>query len=233
MVRQLGVYVSNIFTSTSRIERSEDAANTVPWLDYDDDEIEGAFDEDEIGKTEHPVREGTGAQPSKSKFDHQENEQSASPSSLQLDAPWLSLKDPEQIALALISNHAYFKGRHSRTSSDVPSLSSAGDALDTVGSRSRTASAPEVFALLNGSSHHTNGFPIASRGKKWPNVGLEEGDADKAALPNPLCCSPSPLDILDPKSQNIVAINGPDAEQTVPYASRVLRFFTGIKGPDD
>lgn len=234
LVLQLSVYISDILTSAaSRVERSENVANTIPWLDYDDDEIENAFDKDEIGETEHQAKEGTGTRSSKLKFDHQENEQSTSPSSLQLDVPWLSLKDPEQIALTLISNHSYFKGRHSRTSSDVPSLSSARDALDTVGSRSQTASAPEVLAHLNGPSHHSNGVPTAFHGNNWPNVKLEDDDADGAALPTRVCCSPPPPEILDPNSQNTVAINGPDAEQTVPYASRVLRFFTGIKGPDD
>lgn len=198
--------------SNSRVERSEDFSRAVLSVKFDDDSLAHAFEDDD------PVV-GDDIRSLKSDRGDSINGPPRSPASpLPFEAPWISLnlRDPEELALALPTDGSYSTPRHSRTSSELPP-SSLRDATPPATSRSRTASAPDLLHY-----HANNGAPAAMPGgiadfhlnMLSRNAALGETHDDGVA-------------------QNIVTINGPDAEQTVPYASRVVRFFSGVKGAEE
>lgn len=221
--------------SPSRLDRVNRFSDQIPRLDFESDDLAHAFDGDENeddSEVESRGRAGSNARSLKSQSDHPSfdaEEQARTSSPLHFDAPWLSLKDPE-IIFSFTSDSAPPRERHPRTSSELPlsyltkaitgALGSGPAANGMAPSRSRTASAPELSGHLN-SEHSRNG--------NWtvPCSLPAIADVDTDTPPNRTHCP------LEGSPQNVIAINGPDAEQTVPFASRVVRFFTGVKGPED
>lgn len=212
-------------------------SSQIPRLDFDSDDLAHAFDEDQTecdSEVESRGRASSTARSLKSQSDHPSfnlEEQARTTSPLHFDAPWLSLKDPE-IIFSFTDDSTPSRERHPRTSSELPvsylakaitGALGSGSGLATNGgapSRSRTASAPELSGHINSERSRNGDWPPPCSLPAIP-------DAETEATSSRTHCP------LEGNLQNVIAINGPDAEQTVPFVSRVVRFFTGVKGPDD
>lgn len=189
----------------SRLEHPSDFNGHLARFDFAEDDINHAYDDP------HDETNGAGTDsPSlpDSKNGNADGPAPQSPGLHPQEAPWFSVGDFDVINL--FSENGHTNQRHSRASSEVPASSrSSASAAAAAASRSRTSSAPEP--TRNGTIHSL--------------MGTYDSDGSPV---HPESTSP------DPKSpQNFIIINSPDAEQTVPYASRILRFFSGVKGSED
>ena len=202
--------VHHINLPPSRLEHPSDFNRHQARFDFYDEYIEYAYEElqGEI--------DGADASPiSDSRCSITEGSAPKSPRLHIQEVPWMSLEDPDELTPRLSSDSGNTNQRHSRSSSEIPasSRSPSSAAAAAAASRSRTSSAPEVI-------QHSRDSLVACN-------PINNYDADCSFVrPDGPCASHK-------SSPNFIIINSPDAEQTVPYASRIVRFFSGVKGPED
>jgi hypothetical protein len=190
----------------SRLEHPSDFNRHQARFDFSDDDVQHAYDtfEDE---TETAVQSLSMSESTNGIIEARAPQ---SPRLHPQEAPWMSLRDSDELARRLSSDSGHTNSRHSRTSSEVPKSNRSSS---SAASRSRTSSAPELM------QNARNGI--------FAYDPISTFDVDG----NFVCTED--LSTGHKCHQNLIIINSPDAEQTVPYASRILRFFSGVKGPED
>lgn len=234
----------------SRMEVKGDFYNQIPKVDFTLDALNAAFDDNDDGVPYHesgpsllhrhhkhsnsdtstvedagsPTRRSTSSIP---------NFSSAHPhSTIEGGTDWLLMNESSQppSRSSLDGGHASRKSRDSMESAyPTPAASSLslrkssvpGPASTTNGThsmtpnRARTSSAPPE--IRPGNHTYDGGRDIFRRNSRVPYA-------------KPLPTSERPI---DPNSENIINLCGADAEYTVPYASRVFRFFFAVKTEND
>ena len=199
----------HVTSEHSRLEHSSDFNRHQARFDFFDDDIRSAYE----GLDDETETDVQSLSMSGSRNGIVEARAPQSPRLHPQEAPWMSLRDSDELARRLSSDSGHPNSRHSRTSSEVPASNRSSSSASAAASRSRTSSAPESL------QNSRNGVVA------YDPANIYDAGGNFVCVEDPstgLKCR-----------QDLILINSPEAEQTVPYASRIVRFFSGIKGPED